>query len=57
MADVGLAPVATSAASRFVEGRTLLLGAAGASAAAALSGPGRAAGSASSQAARAGAQF
>jgi len=57
MPDVGLAPVANGAASRFVDRRTLLLGAAGALAVAGLSGPARAAGSASSLAARAGAQF
>ena len=52
MPDVGLAPVANGAASRFVNRRTLLVGAAGALAAAGLSGPARAAGSATSLAAR-----
>ena len=52
MPDVGLAPVASGAASRFVDRRTLLVGAAGAVAAAGLSGPARAAGSATSLAAR-----
>jgi D-alanyl-D-alanine carboxypeptidase len=57
MPDVGLAPVANAAASRFVDRRTLLVGAAGALAAAGLSGPARAAGSATSVAARAGPRF
>ena len=57
MPDVGLAPVANGAASRFVDRRTLLVGAAGAVAAAGLSGPARAAGSATSLAARAGPRF
>ena len=52
MPDVGLAPVANGAASRFVDRRTLLVGAAGALAAAGLSGPARAAGYATSLAAR-----
>ena len=52
MPDVRLAPVANGAASRFVDRRTLLVGAAGALAAAGLSGPARAAGSATSLAAR-----
>jgi D-alanyl-D-alanine carboxypeptidase len=52
MPDVGLAPVANGAASRFVDRRTLLVGAAGALAAAGLSGPARAGGSATSLAAR-----
>jgi hypothetical protein len=38
MPDVGLAPVSNGAASRFVDRRTLLVGAAGAQAAAGLSG-------------------
>jgi D-alanyl-D-alanine carboxypeptidase len=54
MPDVGLAPVANGAASRFVDRRSLLVGAAGALAGAGLSGPARAAGSATSLAARAG---
>jgi D-alanyl-D-alanine carboxypeptidase len=53
MPDIGLARVANGAASRFVDRRTLLVGAAGALAAAGLSGPARAAGSATSLAARA----
>ena len=57
MPDVGLAPVANGAASRFVDRRTLLVGAAGAVAAAGLSGPARAAGHATSLAARAGPRF
>jgi D-alanyl-D-alanine carboxypeptidase len=57
MPDVGLAPVANGAARRFVDRRTLLVGAAGALAAAGLSGPARAAGSATSLAARAGPRF
>src|SRR5215208_5719255 len=57
MADVGLAPVANGAASRFVDRRALLVGAAGALAAAGLSGPARAVGSATSLAARAGPRF
>jgi D-alanyl-D-alanine carboxypeptidase len=57
MPDAGLAPVSNGAASRFVDRRTLLIGAAGALAAAGLSGPARAAGSAASLAARAGPQF
>src|SRR3954454_18865047 len=57
MLDVGLAPVADGAASRFVDRRTLLVGAAGALAAAGLSGPARAAGSAASLAARSGPRF
>ena len=52
MPDVRLAPVANGAASRFVDRRTLLVRAAGALAAAGLSGPARAAGSATSLAAR-----
>jgi D-alanyl-D-alanine carboxypeptidase len=57
MSDVGLAPVSNGAASRFVDRRTLLVGAAGALAAAGLSRPARAAGSATSLAARAGPRF
>jgi D-alanyl-D-alanine carboxypeptidase len=57
MPDVGLAPLANDAARRFVDRRTLLVGAAGALAAAGLSGPARAAGSATSLAARAGPRF
>jgi D-alanyl-D-alanine carboxypeptidase len=57
MPNAGLAPVANGAASRFVDRRTLLVGAAGALAAAGLSGPARAAGSATSLAARAGPRF
>jgi D-alanyl-D-alanine carboxypeptidase len=57
MPDVGLAPVSNGAASRFVDRRTLLVGAAGALAAAGLSAPARAAGSAPSLAARAGPRF
>src|SRR4051812_5689153 len=57
MADVGLAPVSSGAASRFIDRRTLLVGASGALAAAGLSGPARAAGSATSLAARAGPRF
>ena len=57
MPDVGLAPVSSGAASRFVDRRTLLVGAAGALAAAGLSGPARAAGHATSLAARAGPRF
>jgi D-alanyl-D-alanine carboxypeptidase len=57
MPDVGLAPVANGAAGRFVDRRTLLVGAAGALAAAGLSGPARAARSAPSPAARAGPRF
>ena len=57
MPDAGLARVANGAASRFVDRRTLLVGAAGALVAAGLSGPARAAGSATSLAARAGPRF
>jgi D-alanyl-D-alanine carboxypeptidase len=57
MSDVGLAPVSNGAASRFVDRRTLLVGAAGALGAAGLSRPARAAGSATSLAARAGPRF
>src|SRR4051794_12084063 len=57
MPDVGLAPVSYGAASRFIDRRTLVLGAAGALAAAGLSGPARAAGSVTSLAARAGPRF
>ena len=57
MPDAGLAPVANGAASRFVDRRTLLVGAAGALVAAGLSGPAHAAGSATSLAARAGPRF
>jgi D-alanyl-D-alanine carboxypeptidase len=57
MSDVGLAPVANGAASRFVDRRTLLVGAAGVLAGAGLGGPARAAGSATSLAARAGPRF
>jgi D-alanyl-D-alanine carboxypeptidase len=57
MPDVGLAPVSSGAASRFVDRRTLLVGAAGALAAAGLSGPARAAGHATSLAAGAGPRF
>src|SRR3954453_6503521 len=57
MPDVGLAPVSSGAASCFIDRRTLLVGAAGALAAAGLSGPARAAGSVTSLAARAGPRF
>jgi D-alanyl-D-alanine carboxypeptidase len=57
MPDRGLAPVANGAAGLFVDRRTLLVGGAGALAAAALSGSARAAGSATSLAARAGPRF
>ena len=57
MQDVGLTPVANGVASRFVDRRTLLVGAAGAVAAAGLSGPARAAEHATSLAARAGPRF
>src|SRR3954469_373134 len=57
MPDVGRAPVSSGAASRFIDRRTLLVGAAGALAAAGLSGPARAAGSATSLAARTGPGF
>jgi D-alanyl-D-alanine carboxypeptidase len=56
MPDVGLAPVSNGAARRFVDRRTLLVGAAGALAAG-LSGPARAAGHATSLTARAGPRF
>ena len=52
MPDVRLAPVANGAAGRFVDRRTLLVGAAGVLAAAGLSGRARATGSATSLAAR-----
>src|SRR3954454_6667958 len=57
MPNVGLAPVSSGAARRFIDRRTLLVGASGALAAAGLSGPARAAGSATSLAARAGPGF
>jgi D-alanyl-D-alanine carboxypeptidase len=57
MPNVGLAPVSNGAASRFIDRRTLLVGAAGALAAAGLSGPAHAAGSTTSLAARAGPRF
>jgi D-alanyl-D-alanine carboxypeptidase len=57
MPDVGFAPVANGAASRFVDRRTLLVGAAGVLAGAGLSGPARAAASATSLAARGGPRF
>jgi D-alanyl-D-alanine carboxypeptidase len=57
MPNVGFAPVAKGAATRFVDRRTLLVGAAGALAGAGLSGPARAAGHARSLAARAGPRF
>ena len=57
MPDVGLAPVSNGAASRFVDRRTLLVGAAGALAVAGVSGPARAAGHATALAARAGPRF
>ena len=57
MPNVGLAPVSNGDASRFIDRRTLLLGAAGALAAAGLSGPARAAGSDTALAARAGPRF
>jgi D-alanyl-D-alanine carboxypeptidase len=52
MHDVASAPVAEGTSNRFLDRRTLLVGAAGALAATALSGPARAAGSATSAAAR-----
>jgi D-alanyl-D-alanine carboxypeptidase len=57
MSDVGLAAVTNGAASRFVDRRTLLVGAAGAVFAAGLSGPARAAGSTTSLATRGGPRF
>jgi D-alanyl-D-alanine carboxypeptidase len=57
MPDVGLSPVANGAASRVVDRRTLPVGAAGALAGAGLSGPARAAGHATSLAARTGPRF
>jgi D-alanyl-D-alanine carboxypeptidase len=57
MSDVDLAPVADAAASRSVDRRTLLLGAAGAVAAAGLPWPARAAGHATSRAAASGPRF
>jgi D-alanyl-D-alanine carboxypeptidase len=57
MPDVELAPVADGSGSRSIDRRTLLVGAAGALAAAGLSGPARAAGSATSVAARRGRRF
>jgi D-alanyl-D-alanine carboxypeptidase len=57
MPNVGLAPVSNGATRGFIDRRTLLVGAAGALAAAGLSGPARAAGSATSLAARAGPRF
>src|SRR4051794_6059145 len=53
MPNVGVAPVSNGAASRLIDRRTLLVGAAGALAAAGLSGPARAVGSATSVASRA----
>ena len=57
MPAVDLAPVGDGAVSRSVDRRTLLVGAAGALAAAGLSGPARAAGHATSVAARSGPRF
>ena len=57
MPDVGHAPVPIGAASRFVDRRTLLVGAAGAVAAAGLPWPARAAGHATSRAASSGPRF
>jgi len=57
MPDVELTPVGDGAASHSVDRRTLMVGAAGTVAAAGLSGPARAAGSATSLAARAGPRF
>jgi D-alanyl-D-alanine carboxypeptidase len=57
MPDVDLAPMADGAASRSLDRRTLLVGAAGVLAAAGLSGPARAAGHAASLAARPGLRF
>ena len=57
MPNVGLATRSNGAASRFIDRRTLLVGAAGALAAAGLSGPARAAGSATSLAASSGPRF
>src|SRR3954463_3577110 len=57
MPEVGLAPVSSGAANLLIDRRTLLVGASGALAAAGLSGPARAAGSATSLAARAGPRF
>src|SRR3954453_23278869 len=54
MAAVGLAPVSNGAASRFIDRRTLVLGAAGALAAAGLGGAARGAGPGTSLAGRAG---
>src|SRR3954467_5626048 len=57
MPEVGLAPVSSGAANLLIDRRTLLVGAAGALAAAGLSGPARAAESATSLAARSGPRF
>jgi D-alanyl-D-alanine carboxypeptidase len=57
MPDIGLAPVAKGAASRFVDRRTLLVGAAGTLAAAGLSGPAGATGRAASIASRSARRF
>jgi hypothetical protein len=57
MPNVGLGSVSNGGASRLIDRRTLLVGAAGAFAGAGLSGPARAAGSVTSLAARAAPRF